>query len=82
MTQIRAINRVPKWLTQADLDFMLMYYERAQYMTECTGELWTVDHIIPLQGNNISGLHVPTNLRILTHSENSGNYHKEFTYAT
>lgn len=30
-----------------------------------------VDHIIPLQGNNVSGLHVLNNLQYLTKSQNS-----------
>lgn len=32
---------------------------------------YVVDHEIPLQGRNVCGLHVETNLKYLTHSDNS-----------
>ena len=39
-------------------------------MSETTGERYVVDHIVPLQGETVSGLHVPWNLRVITQVEN------------
>lgn len=55
-------RRLPKWLT---IDDVLPLYVLASK--------WglTVDHIVPLNGKNISGLHVPWNLQLMSRSENS-----------
>ncbi len=61
------IQRTPKW---ADLDKIREFYVEAERLTKETGIPHEVDHIIPLQGKNISGLHVHNNLQILTKSKN------------
>jgi 5-methylcytosine-specific restriction endonuclease McrA len=37
---------------------------------ECTGIEWHVDHIIPLKGEMVSGLHIYSNLRVIPKIEN------------
>lgn len=63
-------QRTPQWLTQDDFWLMEQAYELATLRTRITGIKWHVDHDIPLRGKNVSGLHVPTNLRVVTAKEN------------
>jgi hypothetical protein len=60
-------KRTPKW---ADLRAIAKLYELASAMTRKTGESWNVDHIIPLHGRTVSGLHVLGNLRVIRRLEN------------
>jgi len=58
------LGRVPKWVKFAR-DMLPKYRELLVKFPE-----WTVDHIIPLQGEGVSGLHVPSNLQALPLGEN------------
>lgn len=64
------LKATPKWLTEQDLKQIEELYEIAQAFKLYTGQEYHVDHIIPLQGENVCGLHVPWNLQILEASEN------------
>jgi hypothetical protein len=60
----------PSWLTTDDWAAMNRLYEEARRLTRETGIRHEVDHIAPINGKYISGLHVPGNLQILTQAQN------------
>jgi 5-methylcytosine-specific restriction endonuclease McrA len=60
----------PRWLTPAERLQMRELYVQARKMTELTRERYVVDHIVPLRGEEVCGLHVPWNLRVITQEEN------------
>jgi 5-methylcytosine-specific restriction endonuclease McrA len=64
------IERTPSWVDASDKLRMKCYYQVAQMRTRETGEIWTVDHIVPLQGEGVSGLHVQWNLQVITKAQN------------
>lgn len=63
----RCVLATPIW---ADRELIKELYALAQKLTEQTGIPHEVDHVIPLQGRNVSGLHVETNLQVITATEN------------
>ena len=60
----------PKWLTKKEKAEIRQLYQIAIIMSKTTGEQYVVDHIVPLRGNDVCGLHVPWNLRVITQEEN------------
>lgn len=63
-------HATPPWLTSAQWAEMNAVYHEARRLTAETGVPHHVDHIVPLKGRIVSGLHVPWNLRVLTAEEN------------
>ncbi len=57
---------VPDWLTKShlvEIEYMYMY-------NQIMPGNWHVDHIVPLQGKDVCGLHTPENLQILSAKDN------------
>lgn len=69
----RAARRqaTPPWLTEDDREHIRAVYAAARKLTETTGERYDVDHIVPLQGKVVCGLHVPWNLRAIPRAQNN-----------
>jgi histidinol dehydrogenase len=64
------LNATPKWLTKEHLNQIKSLYKEAKELEKLNNIKYHVDHIVPLQGENVSGLHVPWNLRVITADEN------------
>lgn len=64
------LRRTPSWLTEEDFWMIEQSYELAQLRSKLFGFAWHVDHIIPLQGKTVSGLHVPQNLQVIPWIDN------------
>ena len=60
----------PKWITTGQKLAMRQLYLQAMGLTKLTGERYVVDHIVPLISDEVCGLHVPWNLRVITQEEN------------
>jgi hypothetical protein len=70
------MNRTPAWLTEDDFWLIEQAYDLAAKRTQMFKFSWHVDHIIPLQGKIVSGLHVPLNLQVIPASINTSKQNK------
>lgn len=64
------LQRTPAWLSEDDWWIIEQAYELAALRTKLFKFQWHVDHIIPLQGKTVSGLHTPSNLQVIPWIDN------------
>lgn len=60
----------------ADADKIRTFYAKAIRLTAETGIAYHVDHVVPLRGKTVCGLHNEFNLQVLTASENCAKQNK------
>ena len=64
------MQRTPPWLSKQQLNEIKDFYVMAAELETIFPWKQWVDHIVPMQGKTVSGLHVPWNLQILPSREN------------
>jgi hypothetical protein len=64
------LQRTPAWLSKDDCWMLEQAYELAALRTKLFGFSWHVDHVLPLQGKKVFGLHVPTNVQVIPGVDN------------
>lgn len=67
------IQTKPLW---ANNEYIKLFYVLAKIEENRVGEKVHVDHIIPLNGKNVCGLHCEDNLQLLTAKDNLQKYNK------
>ena len=70
------LEQIPSWSNDDDLEAIKKVYENCRLMSILTGIPHEVDHIIPLQGEDIRGFHHSTNLAIISADENRSKSNK------
>lgn len=64
------LNATPRWLTNGHHRSIEAIYSAARTLTEKTGIQHEVDHVVPLRGKLVCGLHVPWNLQVISRAAN------------
>lgn len=67
--QASLLQRTPPWLDRVSFAEMEFTYEYCGALRSI-GLKYEVDHIVPLQGKVVSGLHVPWNLQVISEFDN------------
>lgn len=60
----------PEWLTSEQRREMVRIYEVSRSLSRILGHRFEVDHIVPIKGKSVCGLHVPWNLQVIPMTKN------------
>lgn len=63
--QASKMQRTPIWVDIDELWLIKEAYSLSALRTKMLGFIWHVDHIVPLQGKLVSGLHTIVNLQVI-----------------
>ena len=71
------LKATPSWVDEEHKWLIDEVYHLAQVRSKVTGISWHVDHIVPLKGKDVCGLHVIENLQVIPSKQNlqKGNKH-------
>jgi hypothetical protein len=70
LNKIARAKRVPIWMDSEERWLINEAYKLARERTNLFGFAWHVDHIIPLRGKDVCGLHTIANLQVIPAKEN------------
>jgi hypothetical protein len=68
--KLKKLNATPSWLNESQLLLIKCKYQVAAMLNVHGVEPWHVDHIIPIRGKDVCGLHVPWNLQVIPAKDN------------
>lgn len=70
LRRAKKLQAAPSWLSKEHKKEILEFYKMAKELESVFPWKQHVDHIVPLSNSNVSGLHVPWNLQILSQKSN------------
>jgi hypothetical protein len=80
--QAKKLQATPPWLSECDRWVFRQAYELAKMREKATGMKWHVDHIMPLRGRDVCGLHVPHNIQVIPATVNCQKSNKVMSWLT
>ena len=70
------LERTPAWFGETDGFIVEEAAHLAMLRERVTGFRWEIDHVIPLRGKLVSGLHIGVNLAVIPRVANRSKYNK------